>query len=145
MFKKITLIVFLSIGLAVFLYLRPYIFQKESPPRMEDRLPDADFLGKAYLLEVARETSGMMYYHKVPFRDFISYEFLLGQSKMYGLNLQLPTYFFANETGDWGALAHVSDSSKILQGIERLKTLADVSDTVINNRKIYQLKKKTLI
>jgi hypothetical protein len=142
MFKKITLIVFLSIGLAVFLYLRPYIFQKESPPRMEDRLPDADFLGKAYLLEVARETSGMMYYHKVPFRDFISYEFLLGQSKMYGLNLQLPTYFFANETGDWGALAHVSDSSKILQGIERLKTIADVSDTVINNRKIYRIKKE---
>lgn len=140
MFKKITLIIFLSIALAAFLILRPYIFKKQDPPRMEDRLPEADFVGRAYLLDVARETSGMLYYHKVPFRDFFSHEFILGQSKTYGLNLQEPVYFFANEGGDWGALIKVSDSSKILQGIERLRKYTDIIDSVVHETKTFHIK-----
>ncbi|MFN5912291.1 MAG: hypothetical protein ACK45H_13205, partial [Bacteroidota bacterium] len=139
MYKKITLIVVLSVALGAFLVLRPYIFRKEAPPRIEDRLPEADFIGRAYLLDVARETGGMLYYHKVPLRDFFSYEFILGQSKTYGLNLQKPAYFFANETGDWGAVIEVSDSSKILQGIERMRKYMDVVDSVLNEKKVYYL------
>jgi hypothetical protein len=93
MFKKITLIFLLAVGLATFLVLRPYIFVKHDFPRIEDRLPEADFLGRAYLLDVARETSGMMYYHKIPFRDLFSHEFILSQAKLFGLNLQKPLYF----------------------------------------------------
>jgi hypothetical protein len=137
MYKKITLIVVLAVALAAFLVLRPYIFRKEAPPRIEDRLPEADFIGRAYLLDVARETSGMLYYHKVPLRDFFSYEFILGQSKTYGLNLQEPAYFFANEAGDWGAVIEVSDSSKILQGIERLRKLMDVVDSTMHDKRVY--------
>ena len=88
MFKKISLIFILAISLAAFLVLRPYIFKKTEAPLIVDRLPEADFLGRAYILDVARETSGMLFYHKVPFRDLFSYEFLLSQGKMYGLNLQ---------------------------------------------------------
>jgi hypothetical protein len=137
MFKKVVLILILSVALGAFLYLRPLLFGKVDPPRIEDRLPEADFLGRAYLLDVARETSGMLFYHKIPFRDFFSYEFLLGQGKMYGLNLQNPAYFFAYETGQWGAVLHVSDSSKIFQGIERLRKFADIRDTLINEQKVY--------
>jgi hypothetical protein len=104
---------------------------------MEDRLPEADFVGRAFLLDVARETSGLLFYNKVPFRDLFSHEFILSQSKTYGLNLQSPLYFFANEQGDWGALIEVSDSSKILQGIERLRKLTDVKDSVLHESKIY--------
>ncbi len=142
MFKKITLIFLLSAALGAFLVLRPYIFKKKDPPRIEDRLPEADFIGRAYILDVARETSGMLFYHKIPFRDMFSYEFILSQAKLYGLNVQQPTYFFANETGSWGALVHVSDSSKIFQGIERLKKFMDISDTLIDNQKVYTYEKE---
>jgi hypothetical protein len=137
MIKKISLIIFLALALAAFLILRPYIFRKEAPPRIEDRLPEADFLGRAYLLDVAKETSGMLYYHKIPSRDFFAQEFILAQSKMYGLNLQQPVYFFANEGGDWGALVQVSDSSKIRQGIERLRKMIDIKDSVMQGGTVY--------
>jgi hypothetical protein len=141
MFKKITLIIFLSVALGAFLILRPYIFRKSAPPRIEDRLPDADFIGRAYVLDVARETSGMLYYHKIPFRDLLSYEFILSQGKLYGLNLQNPVYFFGNERGDWGALVQVTDSSKIYDGIERLGNFIDITDTLVQEQHVYQFKK----
>jgi hypothetical protein len=70
-------------ALGLVLFLKNILFQKPTPPRLIDRLPTADFIGKVNVLDLARETSGMMYYHKIPFRDFTSYEFLLGQGKMF--------------------------------------------------------------
>lgn len=142
MFKKFTLILFLAVGLGAFLVLRPYLFRKHEQPRIVDRLPDGDFIGRAYVLDVARETSGMMYYHKIPFRDLFSYEFILSQGKLYGLNLQNPVYFFANEKGDWGAIVEVSDSSKIYEGVERLKKFIDIEDSVYEDQKVYQFEKE---
>lgn len=142
MFKKITLILILAFALGAFLVLRPYIFKKVETPLIVDRLPEADFIGRAYILDVARETSGMLFYHKIPFRDLFSYEFLLSQGKMYGLNLQNPAYLFANESGDWGAILEVSDSSKISEGIERLRKFIDIEDTLIDEQKVYQLKEE---
>lgn len=136
--KKIFVIIILSIGLGAFLFLRPYFFKNKAYPALVDRLPEGDYLGKAYLLDLARETSGMMYYHKLPFRDFFSYEFLLGQAKMYGLNLQDPIYYYANNNGNWGALARVTDSSKIGAGIERLRKLSSIKDTIIEDVKVYK-------
>jgi hypothetical protein len=137
MFKKFTLIFILSASLAAFLFLRPYLFRKTEIPRIEDRLPDGDFLGRAYVLDIARETSGMLYYHKIPFRDLFSYEFILSQGKQYGLNLQDPVYLFAKQNGNWGALVHVSDSSKIMDGIERLKKFIDIRDSILEDHKIF--------
>lgn len=137
MFKKFGLIFVLALALAAFLVLRPYIFKKADPPLITDRLPDADFIGRAYLLDVARETSGMLYYHKIPFRDLLSYEFILSQGKQYGLNLQDPLYFFANENGNWGALLQVSDSSKILEGIERLRKFTKITDSLHEEHRIF--------
>lgn len=142
MFRNIVIIVFLAAMLAGFLILRPYIFKKEAPATIEDRLPEGDVVGRAYLLDVARETKGMLYYHKVPFRDLFTSEFLLSQSKSYGLNIQKPVYFFANENGEWGGLVTVSDSSKILQGIERLRKVITLEDTMINELKMYHWKKE---
>lgn len=142
MFKKITLILILSVALGAFLVLRPYIFSKHDLPRIEDRLPDADFIGRAFILDVARETSRMLYYHKIPFRDLFSHEFILSQAKLYGLNLQNPAYFFANENGDWGAVLSVSDSSKIMEGIERLRKFVDIEDSVYKDQKVFRFKKE---
>ncbi len=137
MAKKVLTIILLSISLGAFLYLRPYLFKKEIPARIIDRLPNADFLGRLNVLELARETSGMMYYNKIPYRDFTSYEFILGQSKMYGLNLQKPVYLFGNEAGDWGAIIQVSDSAKMSQGIERIKNFLNVRDTILLETKVW--------
>jgi hypothetical protein len=142
MFKKFSLIFFLAAGLGAFLFLRPYLFRKTEIPRLEDRLPDGDFIGRAYILDVARETSGMLYYHKIPFRDLFSQEFILSQGKQYGLNLQDPVYIFANENGNWGALVHVSDSSKIIEGIERLRKFDDISDSIHEDHRIYYIEKE---
>lgn len=142
MFKKFSLIFFLAASLAAFLVLRPYLFRKTEIPLLEDRLPDGDFIGRAYILDVARETSGMMYYHKIPFRDLFSYEFILSQGKQYGLNLQDPVYFFANENGNWGAIVHVSDSSKIKEGIERLKKFIAIDDSIHEDQRIYLFEKE---
>jgi hypothetical protein len=142
MFKKFSIIFILAAALGAFLFLRPYIFKKKDIPRLEDRLPDGDFIGRAYILDVARETSGMLYFNKVPFRDLFSYEFILGQGKLYGLNLQDPVYFFANEAGDWGALVHVSDSSKIMEGIERLRKFVDIEDSLYEDHRVYSYPKE---
>jgi len=142
MFKKITLIFLLAVALGAFLVLRPYIFKKIETPRLVDRLPDADFLGRAYILDVARETSGMMFYHKVPFRDLFSYEFLLSQGKLYGLNLQNPAYLFANESGDWGAILEVTDSTKVRDGINHLRKFIEIEDTIIDEHPVFQFKKE---
>ncbi len=144
MIRKTITIVILASALGAFLYLKPFLFQKPTPPRLIDRLPSADFIGKANVLDLARETSGMMYYHKIPFRDFTSYEFLLGQGKMYGLNLQKQVYLFGNESGDWGCLIEVSDSSKINQGIERLRKFISIDDTTINEHQIFRYKQEKM-
>jgi hypothetical protein len=142
--RKTITIVILAAALGAFLYYKPFMFEKPNPPRLIDRLPSADFIGKANILDLARETSGMMYYHKIPFRDFTSYEFLLGQAKMYGLNLQKQVYLFGNEGGDWGCMVEVSDSSKIGQGIERLRKFITIDDTTINDQQIFRFKKEKM-
>jgi hypothetical protein len=140
--KKVFTIIILALSLAGFLYLRPYLFKKEAPPRIIDRLPEAEFLGKANILELARETSGMMFYNKVPFRDFTSYEFILSQSKMYGVDLQKPAYLFGNEDGNWGAILHVSDSSKTSNGIDRIRNFVSIRDSLIYDTKIWYIPKQ---
>lgn len=143
MFKKFSLILFLSIVLGAFLILRPYLFKHTEHPTIEDRLPDGDFIGRAHLLDIARETNSMLYYHKVPFRDLFSHEFILSQGKLYGIDVQKPVYFFANEKGNWGALFAVSDSSKIPEGIDRLKGMLDVKDTLIEEYKVLHYPKES--
>jgi hypothetical protein len=142
MYKKVSFIIFLAISLAAFLFIRHYYKNSSEEPRIIDRLPEGDFLLRANVLDVARETSAMLYFNKVQFRDFFSYEFLLGQGKSYGLNLQRPVYVFANETGDWGAMLHVSDTSKMGPGLERLNKLLDLKDTVMYNHRVFYWEKE---
>ncbi len=136
--RKTTFLIILVTTLASILFIRPYLNSLYQKPSFEERLPEADFLARCYLLDVAKETSDMLFYHKIPFRDLFSYEFLLSQGKSYGLNLQKPMYFFANENGNWGVMVEVADSSKMYGGIERLKKIIDLSDTLYNDQKVYR-------
>ena len=144
MARKILFLVFLIALLAGFFYYKP-LFSKTPPePSLVDRLPDGDFLGRIYILEVAREAAPMLFYNKVPVRDFLTHEFLLAQGKSYGLDLQKPAYFFANETGEWGALISVNDSSKIYPGVVRLRNNIKLEDTLVSDQKVHVLKSEHL-
>jgi len=137
--NKILLIVMLCAALGMFLYLRPRLFSPEPAPTLIDRLPESEILGRFYLLDVARETSSMMYYQKIPFRDLISAEFLLSQGKSFGLDVQKPGYFFSDEEGEWGTFLSVIDSSKIDAGVRRLQEFTEIRDTIIHKRKLHFL------
>ncbi|MFT7344898.1 MAG: hypothetical protein ACI9XP_001487 [Lentimonas sp.] len=137
MLKKVLLILVLASILAGFLFWRHFYASQSPQPRIEDRLPDGDFLIRANVLDVARESSGMLYFNKIPFRDFFSYEFLLGQGRSFGLNIQEPAYFFANETGDWGALVQVDDYTKISPGIQRLKKMLSLQQGLYQKHETY--------
>jgi len=139
MYKKSFVIIVLALTLAGFLFFMPYFFAKKTPARMIDRLPNADFIGQTDLLNLAKETSGMLYHFKIPFRDLGSAEFILGQGKIYGLDLQKPVYLFGNTNGDIGAMISLSDSSKTRQAIDKIRKKAVLSDSSSKNHVIYYL------
>lgn len=139
MYRKVSLIVFLAVLLGAFLVLRPYIFAKKENPTLLDRLPDGDFLAQAYVLDLAKDMSGMLYFHKVSFREFLSEEFILQQAKIYGIQLQKPSYLFANqEEMEMGGLIEVADSSRLGEGILRLKRYFPIQDTFIDKQHVYK-------
>ena len=140
MARKALFIVFLISLLVSFFYFKPLLFKDEPEPLLIDRLPVGDFIGKINIIEIARESHSFLYYNKIPFRDFLSYEFLLAQGKSYGLDLQKPACFFANETGEWGAIISIIDSSKINSGINRLSKEININDTLVGDQKVYKIK-----
>ena len=137
MFRKISTFLLLAGALGLVLFLKNILFEKPTPPRIIDRLPTADFIATANILDLAKETNGMLQKNKIAVRDFTTYEFLLGQGKMYGLDLKQNVYLFGNEDGNWGAMAKLSDSSKIMGGIERLKKFVKISDSSFNDQKFF--------
>ncbi len=133
------LVIVLLISLiAGYFYFRPYFLGKEEEPNITDRLPPGELIGKIQLLDLARETNSFLYYNKLPFRDFLTYEFLLAQGKSYGLDIQKPLYFFANESGEWGSVVPVKDSSKIMSGVVRLRQTIDVEDTLVGGQRVFK-------
>lgn len=142
--RKGLFIVLLISLIAGYFYLRPYLHGHNSEPDLTDRLPMGDFLGKVQLLDLARETNSFLYYNKLPFRDFLTYEFILAQGKSYGLDIQKPAYFFSSESGEWGSLISVTDSSKIISGIVRLKQTIEIADTLIGGQKVVQVPNKNI-
>lgn len=137
--NKLFLIALLCAALGLFLFIRPRLFPPDPTPTLMDRLPESEVLGRFYLLDVARETNAMLFYNKIPFRDLLSYDFILGQGKSFGLDIQKPGYFFADKTGEWGVFVHVSDSAKVPNGFARLRQFVEMKDTVILNRRVTKI------
>lgn len=141
MLKKSLFIAALALSLGVFLYFRPFIFAKEATPRIIDRLPDADFIGRVNILDLVKETNDLLYYYKTPFRDLTSADYILGQGKTFGLNLQNPIYIFGDENGEWGALIQVNDAEKAKLGMEKLKQYFAVQDSSKSKTMLYFIPK----
>lgn len=135
--RKGLFIIFLIGLLGGFFYVRPYFYGVEEEPLLEDRIPEGDIMGKILLHNLAKETNDLLFFNNFPMRDMLSPDFLLSQAKSYGLDIQKPSYFFANETGEWGALIRISDSSKLYPGIIRLKKNFEIQDTLVADQKAY--------
>lgn len=134
------LIALLCAALALFLYIRPRLFAPDPPPSLLDRLPESEIVARYNLLDIARETNSMMFKNKVPFREYMTYDFLLGQAKGIGIDIQSTGYFFSNGKDEWGTFVTVIDSAKIQNGLNRLEQYIHISDTVVYNKKVKKIK-----
>lgn len=146
--RKLFAILILAFGLALLLYFQPWNIERNPPPRIVDRLPVADVMGKSNVLSFSRSLSKTMFYYRIPFRDFISPDFMLSQGKNYGLDVQAPVYFFANEKNnrldDWGLMLSVKDSSKVREGIVHLRKFIDVQSKKHLNHTVYLYPKESI-
>jgi len=142
MYRKFLTLVLIAGSLGLVLFVRSFLFEQPKTPRLIDRLPSADFLGKANILELAKETNSLLQYNKLSMRDFTTYEFLLGQGKQYGIDLESNLYIFVNENGNWGALIRLTDSSKVSLGIERLSKYSELKDSLVGGNRYYYIAKE---
>lgn len=140
--KKLAIIFALAVVFAAVLVYRPWESGSEDQPRFFDRLPDADLIGKTNVLELSESLEQTTYYYRIPFREFLTREFILLQSKSFGIDIQKPAYIFANESewnvADMGAMFMVKDSSLVRSGINRLSKLVSLKDTMIYDQKVYK-------
>lgn len=142
--RKLAIIFALAVVFAAILVFRPWESSDEDVPRFFDRLPDADLIGKANVLELSETIESTTYHYRIPYREFLTREFILQQSKAFGINIQQPAYFFANEMDweidDFGAVVMVKDSSLVRAGIDRLSRFTNIKDTIVYDNKIYKTK-----
>ncbi len=140
MLKNFTIIFIIATLFGAFLILRPYINKTKEKPVLIDRLPDAEFMAQINPLQLAKEIKGLLFYHKIPYRDFISEEFFLSQAKGFGINFQNPVYSFANQEGEFGIICELTDSSKVLNGVKKLMHFFEMTERKMDGIKIYKFK-----
>lgn len=141
--RKLAIIFALAVVFASILVFRPWELGDEDTPRFFDRLPDADLIGKANILELSETIESTTYHYRIPYREFLTREFILQQSKAFGINIQQPAYFFANEIDwkveDFGAMIMVKDSSLVNSGIQRLSRFTNLKDTTVYDKKVFKI------
>ena len=144
MLKKALLILFLAGGFAYLLVFQPWKKRSNREVSIIDRLPIGSVIGNSNLLDFSDELSKIFFYYQLPFRDVVSSNIILSQSKKYGIDVQSPVYFFANDSlltiNEWGVVATVQDSSKLFDGINQLRKYTTIDDTLIANQKVYHAK-----
>ena len=139
MYKKISIIIILAILLGLLLYIKPFKEKETESFKIEYILPEADLVGRIRVLDLLKETTDLLIFNNVKVRQFLTYEFILSIAKMYGIDLQSPVYIFANDRGDYGLVIPLLNSDKLNSAIERVQIDFEVSDSLINNQKVYRL------
>ena len=124
-----------------FLFFYPWKEKTAAQPTLINRLPVASIIGETNLLELSEQVSQLLYYYKIPFRDFVDPNIILSQGKKYGLDVQSSLYFFATDSlikiKSWGGIIEVQDSSKLTPAIELLRKRTPITDTIIAQQKLY--------
>ena len=139
MYKKIFIIIILGILLGLLLYIKPFKEKETELFRIEYILPEADLVGRIRVLDFLKETTDLLIFNNVKVRQFLTYEFILSMAKMYGMDLQSPVYIFANDRGDYGFVIPLLNTDKLNDAIERVEIDFKVSDSVIDDQKVYRI------
>ena len=139
MYKKLGFILFLSFLLGLLLYLKPFEDKVKDVSRIEKFLPNADIVGRVFLLDFLSESSDLMLFNNIAQRQFLTSEFVLSMAKLYGLDVQSPVYVFANERGDFGGVIPLFTSQKLKSALDRISLESNVKDTLIGKDKVYQI------
>lgn len=135
--KGVFFIVLIAI-LGGILVARSNFFRFNSTPQLIDRLPESDYLMRLKSLQFSKEINPILFKYKLPIREFASPEFMLGQAKHHGINIQTAAYLFFNEARDeWGALVQLNDSSKVINGIDRFRKNTVISDSSTDEVRIF--------
>ena len=71
----------MAVSLVIFLFIKHEMSNKKIEITLVDRMPVGDFLLKADILDIAKETGGMMRANDIKLKDFFSHEFLLAAGK----------------------------------------------------------------
>ncbi len=130
--------VFLILLLGATLVFKSGLLKLNSNPRLIDRLPTSDYLVRLKSLGFSKEINAILFKYKLPVREFASPDFLLSQAKHHGINIQSEAYLFFNQTRDeWGGLVPLTDSSKIINGIERFRKNTEVLDSSIEDVRVF--------
>ena len=139
MYKKISVIIILAVLLGLVLYIKPFKEKETESFRIEYILPEADLVGRIRVLDLLKETTDLLIFNNVKVRQFLTYEFILSMAKMYGIDLQSPVYIFANDRGDYGFVVPLLNTDKLNDAIERVEIDFKVSDSVIDDQKVYRI------
>ena len=75
-------------------------FSFNKHPKLIDRVPVSDYLIRLKSLQFSKEINPILFKYKLPIREFAAPDFLLGQAKHHGINLQTEVYLFFNEPRD---------------------------------------------
>ena len=145
MWKKNLAITVIAVSFITLLFLQPWGDKNTEQTRFFDRLPDADIIGTTNLLALSRSLSSATYHFKIPFREFLTPEFILSQGKSFGIDFQEPAYLFANEDNwridSFGAMFVISDSSAVRSGIEQLDRIVGLKDLIIFKHRVKKIEK----
>ena len=144
MVKKIIFIALIGIILTIYLFNNPFYEQKENACELVDRLPNTSYKGKIDILRFAKEIQLNLKEIDFKYRDLLSPDFMLGQAKNIGVNIQNPVYIFGESEVEWGLIAQVSDFEKMKDGVERICKIFTFKDTIISNAKVLYSHKSKL-
>ena len=135
---------FLALILGLLLYLKPFNDEVLKVSKIENILPNADIVGRVYLLDFLTESTDLMLFNEIAQRQFLTSEFILSMAKQFGLDVQSPVYIFANERGDFGGVVPLFTVQKLKSALDRISLDNNVRDTIIGKDKIYQIEKYKL-
>ena len=139
MYKKLAFILFLALFLGVLLYLKPFERTKKELAKIETFLPEAELVGRIYLLDFLSESTDLMLFNEISQRQFLTSEFVLSLAKKFGLDVQNAVYVFANERGDMGSVVPLYTTQKLKSALDRISLENNVKDTLIGQDRIYHL------
>lgn len=137
-FNRILLFLAIALGLSLAIFLRRKFLIKEDSVSLVNRLPKGEIIVRGNFMDLSKEISSILYKDKLPIREFASPDFLFTQGKQFGIKVQSDSYMFADkELHEWGILVSVTDSSKLIQLVNKFRKSTMIIDSSSSDVRIF--------